>query len=242
MRTKIFLLLLLLLNAPRLTALSTEDLAIEDAARASFNLRTVLDRRVRVKAHEGHVTLYGSVLDDDARQLAIATVAALPGVADVTCEVELEGRIAENSDAWLAAKIRSRLLARNDVSAFNTSVTVRDGIAILAGSAPTPFQKELTATYAAGISGVKSVTNNIVVQPYRAPLEQLDDASISAHVKLALLAEPATAALQTTISTSAGVVRLGGQADSPAQKAAAATVARTIRGATAIDNELTVKL
>lgn len=53
-----------------------------------------------------------------------------------------------NSDAWMAFKIRSRLLMKANVSATSTTVTVKDGFVTLSGTAENQAQKELTAIYA----------------------------------------------------------------------------------------------
>ncbi|MBC8011576.1 MAG: transporter, partial [Burkholderiales bacterium] len=53
-------LLFVLLGAPlALFASSENDRKIEDAAKASYNYRTVLDNHVKVKADDGIVTLTG---------------------------------------------------------------------------------------------------------------------------------------------------------------------------------------
>ena len=46
----------------------------------------------------------------------------------------------------------------------------------------------------------------------RTSAEKIDDASITAQVKMALLLHRSTSALQTTVKTKRGVVTLGGKA------------------------------
>src|ERR1051326_4616857 len=117
----------LIVSPVALFASSANDRKIEDAAKASYNYRTVLEDHVKVKANDGVVTLSGTVQDKDAKDLAADTVENLPGVVSVNNQVKVEPTYAEHSDAWMAVKIRSRLLVKGNVSAASTKVAVKDG-------------------------------------------------------------------------------------------------------------------
>src|SRR6185295_12745058 len=93
-----------------LLASSATDRKIEEAAKASYNYRTVLEDHVAVKASDGVVTLSGTVEDKDDKNLAADTVENLPGVVRVKNEIKVKATHPEHSDAWMALKIRSRLL------------------------------------------------------------------------------------------------------------------------------------
>src|SRR5687767_3195863 len=99
-----------------LLASHVDDRKIEDAAKNSYNYRTVLDNHVTAKAKDGVVTLTGTVQDKDDRSLAADTVENLPGVVSVSNEIKIKAAHPEKSDAWMALKIRSRLLAKGNVS------------------------------------------------------------------------------------------------------------------------------
>jgi osmotically-inducible protein OsmY len=60
-------------------------------------------------------------------------------------------------------KIRSRLLAKANVSLTHTKVDVKDGVVTLTGTADSAAQKELTEAYVKDIEGVKAVKNEIQV-------------------------------------------------------------------------------
>jgi len=141
-----------------LFASSATDNKIEDAAKASYNFRTVLDDNVKAKSNDGVVTLTGTVQDKDDRDLAADTVENLPGVVSVDNQVKIEAKYPEHSDGWMALKIRGRLLVKGNVSATSTKVEVMNGNVTLSGPADTIAQKEQTAAYAKDIDGVKSVT------------------------------------------------------------------------------------
>lgn len=146
-------------------AVLADDRKIEDAAKASYNYRTVLEDSVKVKVKDGIVTLTGTVEDQDAKELAAETVRNLPGVTSVKNEIQIESTEEAGSDGWIAFKVRGSLLVKANVSVSSTEVEVKDGVVTLTGTAENAAQKELTEIYVKEIEGVKSVTNNIVVNP-----------------------------------------------------------------------------
>jgi len=247
MKTKNISILLLLAASPILAfASSATDRKIEDAAKASYNYRTVLEGHVKVKADDGVVTLTGTVQDKDDKALAEDTVKNLPGVTDVKNEITIKGTYPEHSDAWLALKIRGRLLVKANVSATDTTVSVKDGAVTLTGTADNSAQKELTGLYASEIDGVKSVKNDIVVKetppaPGSTLSEKIDDASITSQVKYELLAHKATSALKTKVTTTAGVVVITGEAESDAERSLVTKLAEGVRGVQSVENNMTVK-
>ena len=242
MKTQNLSALLVLIASPLvLFASSTVDRKIEEAAKASYNYRTVLEDHVKVKAHDGVVTLTGTVQDKDERDLAADTVENLPGVVSVRNEIKVESAYPEKSDAWMAVKIRSRLLVKANVSATSTKVTVVNGDVVLTGTADNVAQKELTAIYAKDIDGVKSVQNEIVVTDKPTLGEKIDDASITSQVKYALLSHKGTSALKTKIITSDGVVLVTGEAASDAEKSLVTKLAKDVRGVGSVDNMMNVR-
>jgi osmotically-inducible protein OsmY len=69
----------------------------------------------------------------------------------------------------------------------------------------------------------------------------MDDASITTQVKYALLANKATGAFKTGISTTEGVITITGVANSEAEKALVTKLAGDIRGVKSVTNDMTVK-
>lgn len=224
---------------------SDTDSKIVDAAKSSYNYRTLLDDKVTVKSNDGVVTLTGMVADKDLRILAEDTVSNLPGVMRVDNRITLDPALQERSDAWIAWKIRYQLLVRANVSNRTTTVAVNDGVVMLTGSAASMAEKELVGVYAAEIDGVKSVRNKIAIDipvaEERTVGETIDDASITSQVKYALLTHKSTSALKTKISTKDGVVLLTGVAANEAEKTLAGKLAQSIRGVKSVTNQMTVK-
>lgn len=238
--------LLLLVASPlALFADSQTDRKIEDAAKASYNYRTLLSDHVKVKASDGVVTLSGTVQDKDHKALAADTVENLPGVTSVKNHIVVEPAFPERSDEWMAFKIRSRLLVKANVSAASTKVAVKDAVVTLTGTADNLAQKELTAAYAQDIEGVKSVQNDIVVSAKPAAEggmgEMIDDASITTQVKYALVSHKSTSALKTKVTTTDGVVAISGEAASAAEISFVTKLAQDVRGVKSVTNDMTVK-
>ena len=238
--------LLVLIASPiALFASSETDRQIEVAARASYNYNAVLENHVFVQANDGVVTLTGTVGDKDLKALAEDTVRNLPGVTQVDNRIVLDPALAEYSDGWIAIKLRTQLLMRSNVSAANTTVSVKDGVVTLTGTADNLAQKELIGEYAEEIDWVKSVKNDIVVNAAPATVqtlgEKIDDTSITAQVKYALLTHRSTSALKTKVTTTDGVVAVTGVAGSETEKSLVTKLAESIRGVKSVTNDMTVK-
>jgi hyperosmotically inducible protein len=228
-----------------LFASSSTDRKIEDAAKASYNYRTVLADRVTVKASDGVVTLTGTVQDKDDRALAEDTVENLPGVVSVDNQIIVKSDYPEHSDAWIALKIRGELLVKANVSATSTKVDVKDGVVTLTGTVQNRAQKDLTEIYAKEIVNVKAVRNDLVIvapEPGSTTIgEDMDDASITSQVKFALLSHRSTSALSTKVVTENAVVSISGVADSDAEKSLVTKLAQDTRGVKSVVNDMTVK-
>lgn len=247
MKRSILRALLALLSAPVLSLASTStDTKIEDAAKSSYNFRTVLENHVKARSDDGVVTLTGTLLDQDERALAENTVNNLPGVVAVVDKIKIEPEPAQHSDAWIAVKARTVLLVHANVSATSTKVHVTDGVVLLTGTVDNAAQKELTEEYVKEVEGVRSVTNDLVVEDNPATDkdhtmgEAIDDASITSQVKFALLTHSSTSALKTKISTTGGNVLVRGDANSDAEKDLVTKLANSVRGVRSVDNEMDV--
>jgi hyperosmotically inducible protein len=228
-----------------LFASSSTDHKIEDAAKASYNYKTVLNDEVTIKANDGVVTLSGTVQDKDDRALAEDTVENLPGVVSVDNQIEVKSAYPEHSDEWIAMKIRGELLVKANVSATSTTVGVKDGVVTLTGTVKNRAQKDLTEAYVNDIDNVKAVKNDLVIQapaPGDSTIgDDMDDASITSQVKFALLSHRSTSALSTKVITENSVVNISGVADSDAEKSLVTKIAQDTRGVKSVVNDMTVK-
>jgi osmotically-inducible protein OsmY len=220
---------------------------IEASARDTYVFKTYLQADdVRVRSVNGVVTLTGTVSEESHKSLAREAVANLPGVNSVDNRLEVKGgRPAENSDAWLMMKVKASLLFHNSVSGLKTEVSdVKDGIVTLRGQAATQAEKDLTTEYAKDVEGVREVRNEMTVggaKTSKSVGQNVDDASITAQVKMALLYHRSTSALNTSVTTSEGVVTLGGKAKNVAEKDLATTVVHDVNGVKSVKNLMTIE-
>jgi osmotically-inducible protein OsmY len=231
-------------GAARVSA-ATSDASIVASAKKSFVFRHFLKRDdVHVKSSDGVVTLTGTVSESSHKSLAEETVKTQSGVKSVDNELTVKtGGPAEHSDAWITAKVKSMLMFHRGVSAHGTKVETKDGVVTLRGHAESQAQKDLTAEYAKDVEDVKDVKNEIKVavgSTTRRMEEKIDDSSITAEVKAALLFHRSTSALNTIVKTTNGVVTLGGTAKSTAEADLASRIVKDVRGVKDVNNRMTV--
>jgi hyperosmotically inducible protein len=227
---------------------SETDARIESSFKNTYVAKTYLkDDAIKIEAKDGVVTLTGTVAEDSHRGLAQETAASLPGVMSVDNKLATKAEAAaKNSDAWIGSKIKLALLFHRNVNAGKTDVNVVVGVVTLKGEASSVAQKELTTEYAKDIDGVKEVRNEMTVagapEPAVRPAgEKIDDASITAQVKMALWTHRSTSSLKTKVETSNGEVTLKGVAKNAAEKSLVSKLVGDIQGVTNVKNEMTVE-
>lgn len=226
---------------------TTMDDRIESSAKESYVFKTYLTGDdISIQSKDGVVSLTGTVSEESHKSLAQETVAGLPGVNSVDNRLEVKGeQPADKSDAWLSAKVKDSLLFHESVSAM-TEVNAKDGIVTLQGEATSQAQKDLTTEYAKDVEGVKDVRNEMTVsktseKTLRTVGERIDDASITAQVKLSLLFHRSTSVLKTRVATKYGVVTLSGKAKNAAEKDLVTKLVNDIKGVKNVENQMTIE-
>ena len=224
---------------------ASKDSRIESSAKKSHVFMTYLKADdITIQSKDGAVTLTGTVSEESHKSLAQETVAGLPGVKSVDNRLEVKGTPpAMNSDAWISTKVKTMLLFHRSVSAM-TEVNTTDGIVTLQGKATSQAQKDLTTEYAKDVEGVKDVKNEMTIaktsKKTQTVSRKVDDASITALVKMTLLYHRSTSALNTKVTTSNGVVTLSGKASNAAEKDLATKFAKDVNGVKSVKNQMTI--
>jgi hyperosmotically inducible protein len=220
---------------------------IESSAKKSYTFKTYLkDDDIKIQSKNGAVTLTGTVSSESHKSLAKETVADLPGVKSVDNKLEIKGEpTTANSDAWLTMKVKTILLLHKNVSSM-TEVSTKGGIVTLQGTAASQAQKDLTTEYAKDVDGVKDVNNEMTVSKAgkktpRTMGGRIDDASITAQVKLVLLYHRSTSAVNTSVTTKRGVVTLSGKAGNAAEKDLVTKFVKDVKGVKSVKNRMTVE-
>jgi hyperosmotically inducible periplasmic protein len=238
-------------SAP-LRAAAIDDLAVDasigPAFQGTYVYKTYLkDDAINAEAKAGVVTLTGTVAEEYHKMLAQETVASLPGVTGVDNQLVTKAELAaENADGWIVRKVKLALMFHQNVNASATAVEAKDGIVTLKGEASSLAQKELVTEYAKDIEGVTEVKNEMTVAATPEPAERtasekIDDMSITAQVKTALLTHRSTSSVKTQVVTRNGVVMLTGIAKNDAEKSLVSKLVADIQGVSSVNNEMTVE-
>jgi osmotically-inducible protein OsmY len=124
-------------------------------------------------------------------------------------------------------------------------VSAKDGTVTLRGEANSQAQRDLTTEYAKDVEGVITVHNEMTVSktsktPDTTMGEQIDDASITALVKVTLLFHRSTSATHTKVDTSEGIVTLSGKARNAAEKDLVTKLVIDINGVKNVVNNMTI--
>lgn len=159
-------------------------------------------------------------------------------------------------DAAITAKVKTKLLADDDVKGLKIDVDTYDGVVKLSGKSETDAQMAKAAKLAASVKGVSSVTNNLTMSlgdvtgkvgaavgmdsTPRSAEVTARDAAITAKVKTKLLADTDVAGMKIDVDTRNGVVMLTGTTATEAQMMRALELAARVEGVSSVTNQLTV--
>ena len=139
------------------------------------------------------------------------------------------------SDRDILLAIESEFQFDPAVESRLIDVAVKDGIVTLTGKVENLLVREQAAEVAGGIRGVRSVSNQIIVEPIGR-----SDKEIQNDVNRALARNPTTESFQVNASVENGVVLVSGKADSWAERDLATTIAKNVRGVREIRNNTEV--
>ena len=147
---------------------------------------------------------------------------------------------ADHPDSWVTTKTKIALATSDKVSAMAVNVDTVEGRVTLHGMVPTEQAKSSAETIAAGIKGVKEVRNLLQVVPdAKVDVVEAKDDVIQDAVTRALAADEITKDSDIKVqSVNAGVVLLGGKADSLLQHLEAIRVTSRTQGVRQVATEV----
>lgn len=114
---------------------------------------------ISVTSYNRVVLLTGQVKNQELRELAGQTVAKIDKVRQVHNELTVQapiGFMGNTNDAWLTTKVKSKLLASDDVRSSKVKVKTEAGVVFLMGLIPRA-EAEKAAEIARGTKGVQKV-------------------------------------------------------------------------------------
>jgi hyperosmotically inducible periplasmic protein len=123
--------------------------------------------KIDVDTLDGVVTLRGEVKHESVRAEAEKLALATSGVRGVVNRIEIvaPGSVAQHpvGDAWITAKIKTKLAADPQLNPFNIDVDTQHGIVTLSGRVANPAARDEVEKLARATQGVKSVRNELEV-------------------------------------------------------------------------------
>jgi hyperosmotically inducible periplasmic protein len=218
---------------------------------------------VNVDTINQQVTLHGKVGSADEKAKAETVVKAIDGVQGVRNLLEVVApsheKAVEVSDADVKKQVETAMQA--DTSLKGSSITVQsvnNGVVLLGGTAKTLTDHLSAVEVAASVPGVRRVASEIQSPDTLADEEiwrertaaksdadyGIADASrdvwVTSMVKMSLLSDSKTPALEINVDTRNGVVTLFGMVPGKDAKMAAEADARQVSGVRNVKNELQV--
>lgn len=235
------------------------DIGIDDQSqRADAEIKEEIEERLRWNALVDHASIQVAVEGGNVRLSGIVGSAAershayhdawVPGVKSVdhtgldvqwtATDEELRGtKYAARSDDEIEGAIKHALSFEPRVRSFNITPEVAGGVVTLRGSVDNLKARHAAEHVARHIVGVASVKNLIdVLRPKKA----MSDEQISKRISSMLVMDPIMEGNEIRVSVKKGKVTLAGKVDHFIDKAEAEDVAMSVRGVTAVANELSV--
>jgi osmotically-inducible protein OsmY len=147
---------------------SVDDTKIKaDITAAYVDNGFTLFNEVTLTVTEGRVVLTGSVEKPETRIDAVKLAWQTAGVRQVLDEIQVTseaGFASAAQDAWIANKLRTRLMFDGDVKNINYTVDVVNGVVYLMGIAQDQAEMDRVIATARDISDVKKVVNHVVLK------------------------------------------------------------------------------
>jgi hyperosmotically inducible protein len=145
-------------------------------------------------------------------------------------------------DKLLVSKVKTALIKDDTADADEINVEVYKGVVQLNGFVDNDKEKAQAESVAKGVEGVKGVENNLAIkQAKQSTGKVIDDSTITAKVKTALIESDDTNANDIKVETRGGIVQLSGFVETQAQKDAATRVAQAVTGVKSVENGLGIK-
>ena len=138
-------------------------------------------------------------------------------------------------DQSISRAVKTEFLIAPNINADSVNVKVSDGVVTLSGRADNILTKRRAAKIAESVTGVKSVTNDIMVIK-----STRSDAKIENDLVTAVANNPATDAFQVNTAVNNGTVTLSGTVGSWQEKELCREVAESVKGVRDVINNIKI--
>jgi hyperosmotically inducible periplasmic protein len=173
-------------------------------------------------------------------------IMVLVGIAGIATQANAAGTAEERwsvNDTWLTAKTKFALWSDARVKVKQIEVETMQGLVMLRGTVDSDEARQASEDIAKGISGVKSVQNNLEVAEESAGQTDVQDDAITARIKDRITTDLDQRLKQANVGvrTIDGVVSLSGEVSDLSSSEHASWTAWKTHGVKAINNNLIVK-
>ena len=192
----------------------------------------ITSKEINVAVHNHVVTLSGSAHGYMERLICEQVAKRVYGVKDVINQLEVKPGI-EPNDAELSQEVIEALKRNYSVPDTNIEVTVKSGKVLLEGKVDWHFQKEAAEAAVRDLSGVKSISNGIVVTTRPAK-------EVRTKIEEAIQRRAGLDPRRIAVSSHNGTVELHGSVRSWAEKEEVALIAWAAPGVTDVENKIVV--
>lgn len=212
------------------------DLQLRHAVLDELEFEPIADAaHIGVAADKGVVTLSGHVSRYAEKVAAIGAARRVKGVRGVADELEVRSPFEKSTSDDEIAKRAINVLEWDTLVPKEVQVTVRDGWLTLTGTADWHYQKITAEEDVHKLTGVRGVTNNIVISPRVRP------GDIKQKIEEALKRRASTEARSINVSVEDGNrVVLEGKVENWAEAAEVEKAAWSAPGVKAIEDRLSV--
>lgn len=159
-----------------------------------------------------------------------------------------QGVMQQAADMTTTGKVKSNFSLSKRLSIYDINVSTQNGAVTLSGRVPTEIDKDLAAGVAKDTTGVKEVSNQLVVEPGIRPSDEtlrenarIADLEIQADLRERLASSPELGKENIQINVKDKAVTLSGEVISPRQRIGAEQVARSLNGVKEVTNLITVQ-
>ncbi|MFA6060338.1 MAG: BON domain-containing protein [Taibaiella sp.] len=214
------------------------DLQIQKDVIAEISWDPLLDAaEIGVSVKNGIVTLSGEI-NSYAKKLAAENAAKrVAGVKVVAEDIQVGMSLSyKKTDTEIAEAILNALKWNTAVQDEKIKIKVEDGDVKLEGEVEWEYQRANAKTAIANLSGVRSITNLIVVKP------KVRASDIEQKISTAFLRNASLDANQIKVNVMGSKVTINGMVHSFAEKEAAATAAWSAPGVTEVENRLEIEI
>ncbi|WP_151704372.1 BON domain-containing protein [Nitrincola alkalilacustris] len=230
-------------------------------ARQQAQIETTYALSPYLRAHEinidvvdGKATLTGIVDEEINKDLAEQIAIGVPGITSVDNDIEVKadyvreertdgersfGQVVD--DASITAAVKSKLLWSSFSDGMNSEVETLDGVVTITGTTDSEKSKSMVDKLALGTRGVRSVDNQMTVDPATKATvtgsdkesdtgQAISDTWITTKVKSTFLMSSHIHSNDISVTTKEGIVTLSGSTQSGVEHALAIELAQNIKG------------